>query len=192
MKKSNIKAPGHFKNYVAKASDEDLSKALKNSTKRFKKLLDKIPGKKVNYAYAEGKWTIKQLLQHIIDAERVFVLRALWFGRKDASPLPGFDENNWAFHAKVDDRKWKDMVQEFFEMRSSTERFFASLSDDVLKTEGSANNHLVSVAALGFVSAGHVEHHIDIIEERYLHSKKEKSEDEKSKKVKSAEKKSKK
>lgn len=182
MKKSTIKAPGNFKNYVAKASDEDLSKALKNSTKRFKKLLDKIPGKKVNYAYAEGKWTIKQLLQHIIDAERVFVLRALWFGRKDASPLPGFDENNWALHAKVEDRKWKDMVQEFFELRSSTERFFASLSDDVLKTEGSANNTLLSVAALGFVSAGHVEHHIDIIEERYLAPKKKKSADKKEKK----------
>lgn len=184
MNRSDVHAPGNFKNYVAKASDEDLNKSLRNSTKRFKKLLDRIPGKKINYAYDDDKWTIKQLLQHIIDVERVFVLRALWFGRKDSSPLPGFDENNWALHANVEHRKWNDMKEEFFELRAATERFFASLPNEILELSGSSNNNIITVGALGFVSAGHVEHHINIIEERYLPSKAKKVKEEKPKKVK--------
>ena len=100
--------------YFQAAPYDDMLAALSASTRRFKKLLKKIPKKKIDYAYAEGKWTIREVLQHIIDAEKVFAFRALWFARHDVSPLPGFDENSWAVTSKASSRKWNDMVDEFF------------------------------------------------------------------------------
>ena len=157
--------------YFEATTEDDLTLALSASTKQFKKLLRKIPKKKINYAYAEGKWTLKELLQHIIDAEKVFAFRALWFSRKDVSPLPGFDENSWAISSKAGTRKWKDMVEEFFKIRSSTQIFFESLEDDQLRATGTANNNLMNVGGLGFICAGHLRHHIGIIKERYLSKK---------------------
>src|SRR5689334_8071377 len=92
-----IAAPS-FQKYINLVKEQDLIKSLKKNRKAFLKLLKDIPGKKVDYRYAEGKWTIRQVLQHVIDAERVFTYRALWFARHDSQPLPGFDENNWAVH----------------------------------------------------------------------------------------------
>lgn len=166
--RADIKAPGAFQNYINKAGSEDMMTALEQNTKKFRKFLKSLPSKKIDYAYAEGKWTIKQLLQHIIDAERVFSLRAVWFARKDPSPQPGFDENLWAENAPVADRDWKDMVEEFFSLRDANTRLFASLSENQLLTEGSANGNMLTPAAFGFITAGHVQHHIDIINERYL------------------------
>jgi uncharacterized damage-inducible protein DinB len=154
--------------YFEAAPQEDMLDALSASTRQFKKLLKKIPQKKIDYAYAQGKWTIKELLQHVIDAEKVFAFRALWFSRKDVSALPGFDENSWAATSKATSRKWKDMIEEFFTVRSATQFFFESLDDEQLKLIGTANNNQMNVGGLGFVCAGHVMHHIGIIKERYL------------------------
>lgn len=154
--------------YFEAAPQEDMLDALSASTRSFKKLLKKIPKKKIDYAYSEGKWTIRELLQHIIDAEKVFAFRALWFARHDVSPLPGFDENSWAITAKATSRKWRDMVDEFFIVRSATQIFFESLDDEQLKSTGIANNSEMNVGGLCFVCAGHVMHHIAVIKERYL------------------------
>ncbi len=173
ISKTQVSVPMPYQNYVNKAGHENLQKALSNSTKRFKKLLRKIPKKMFDYAYAEGKWTIKEVLQHIIDAERVFVLRALWFSRQEPSTQPGFDENSWAANAPVSERKWKDMVEEFVSLRNATELFFGSLSEEALLRVGSASGNPVSTVAFGFIAAGHLNHHIDILEERYLTKSKE-------------------
>ena len=157
--------------YFEATTEDDLTLALSASTKQFKKLLKKIPKKKINYAYAEGKWTLKELLQHIIDTEKVFAFRALWFSRQDVSPLPGFDENSWAITSKAGTRKWKEMVNEFFKVRSTTQIFFESLDDDQLRATGIANNNHMNVGGLGFICAGHLRHHIGIIKERYLSKK---------------------
>lgn len=157
--------------YFEAAPQDDMLIALSTSTKRFKKLLKKIPKKKVDYAYAEGKWTIREVLQHIIDAEKVFAFRALWFSRQDASSLPSFDENSWAAVSKASSRKWKNLVEEFFAIRSGNQLFFESLDDEQLKSIGTANNTQMNVGGLGFVCAGHVMHHIGIIKERYLSKK---------------------
>jgi len=168
ISRKDVSVPNPYQNYVNKAGDDNLMKSLNLSTKRFRKVIKSIPKKKVDYAYAEGKWTIKQLLQHVIDAERVFVLRSLWFTRRDPSPQPGFEENIWADNAIVTNRKWKDMVYEFLILRAANELFFASLSDDDLSRTGTASGNTVSTVAFGFVSSGHLQHHLDIIEERYL------------------------
>lgn len=166
--KKDISVPEFYTGYVNAIQEDELLEALANNSRQFRKFLKQIPGKKINYAYAEGKWTIKELLQHIIDAERVFVYRALSFARKDAALLPGFDENVWAITARAPRRKWNDLVDEFKALRSANQAFFASLDEEQLQQSGTANNNSMTVAGLGFVVAGHVAHHMRIIRERYL------------------------
>ncbi|HUP10969.1 MAG TPA: DinB family protein, partial [Niastella sp.] len=166
VSKNDITVPDFFKTYINAVQEENLQEALVNNTRRFRKLLKQIPHKKINYAYAEGKWTIKELLQHIIDAERVFIYRALTFARRDPAPLPGFDENNWAITANAPKRKWNELVDEFKALRTANELFLNSLDDDQLMQSGSANNSSISVAGLAYVTAGHVAHHMRIIRER--------------------------
>jgi hypothetical protein len=171
ISRKDVSAPASFEVYVREAGDDSLMPALKKSTRQFRKLLKKIPAKKIDYAYADGKWTIREVLQHVIDAERVFAYRALWFARKDPSPLPGFDENSWAANSKAATKDWDDLVDEFKSVRASTEYLFSSLDEEQLKNTGISNGNAINVAALGFVCAGHLMHHDQIIRERYLAKK---------------------
>ena len=157
-----------FWTYINLVKEKDPVVALKKNTKSFRKLLKRIPRKKINFSYAEGKWTIKEMMQHIVDAERVFVYRALRFARKDASELPGFDENEWAITSKAVKRKWDDLVDEFEFLRASTEFMFSSLDEDQLVHAGIANGKATNAMALAFVVSGHVQHHMNILTERYL------------------------
>ncbi len=166
--KNDIIASGPFLNYINKAADKDVATSIRQNTKAFKKLLAGIPPKKRKHAYAPGKWTIKQSLQHIIDAERVFAYRALRTARLDATPMPGFDENNWAAAVNRNNRKWTDLEKEFAAVRVCTEMFFESLAKDELLFVGMASNLPINALALGYVIAGHAQHHIEIIKERYL------------------------
>jgi len=171
VSRQDVIIPEFATKYFEATFEEDLIKELEKSTKQFKKILRKIPKKKIDFAYAPGKWTLKELLQHIIDAEKVFSFRALWFTRQDISPLPGFDENSWAVASNATSRKWKDLVNEFFLVRSSTQMFFESLDETQLKATGFANNNHMNVVGIGFICAGHVMHHIGIIKDRYLSQK---------------------
>ena len=166
--KKNILAADFFQGYINAAKGDDANEAIEKSTKAFKSVLRKIPKKKIDYAYEAGKWTIKEMLQHIIDAERVFTYRALRFARKDNTPLHSFDEKSWAANAATSSRKWNDMVDEYKALRKATEFLFASFSEEQLLAKGTASNHEINVLALGFICAGHLEHHIKIIKERYL------------------------
>jgi hypothetical protein len=166
--REQLTAPDFYRKYINAVKEKDPVKALRNNLREFQKLLKKIPKNKRDYAYAEDKWTIRQLLQHITDAERVFSFRSLWFARKDISPLPGFDENAWALNSNANKRKWRDMVEEFALVRKANILLFESLKKDQLLATGTSNNNLVSVAAFGFIAAGHVAHHIKMIKSRYL------------------------
>lgn len=141
---------------------------LRKQTRSFEGFLNGIPKSKRNYRYAEGKWTVKEVLQHIIDAERIFAYRALCFARKDATPLPGFEENDYAANSKADQRKWKDIVKEFEAVRRSTETLFGSFDDEQLDTAGTSSGKSNYVMAIGFIIAGHANHHIKVTKERYL------------------------
>ena len=166
--KQDALAAEFYSNYIKLAPDENVVKGLERNTKNFRKLLKKIPGKKIDKAYAEGKWTIKELLQHIIDAERVFAYRAITFARKDTTALPSFDENTWASNSAVSHREWKDMIKEFRSLRDANEKMFASFDDSQLRSIGNASGKEINVLALGYILSGHVEHHINVIRERYL------------------------
>ncbi len=165
---ANCKVPAHYENYVKANKEQDLIDALEASDKRFRKLAKKIGNKKADHAYAEGKWTLKELLQHIIDAERVFAYRALTFSRKDTTSLPGFDENQWAANSKASARDWDDLVEEYKCLRNSTISMFQGFDEEQLLQTGTANGHEVNVIGFGFVTAGHLQHHCNIIKERYM------------------------
>lgn len=166
--KSEIIPAEFYQGYIDLIKEEDFREAIRKNTKQFRKLTAGIPRKKFDFAYAEGKWTIREMLQHIIDAERVFTYRALTFSRKDASPLPGFDENNWAAQAGASGRRWKDLLEEFKAVREATEYLYESLSDEQLTFIGEANGRPLNGFTLGFIIPGHVAHHMRILQERYL------------------------
>jgi hypothetical protein len=168
LTKKDAIAAEFYQRYLNAVTEKDVIKALKKNTRDFKKFLEKIPKKKIDFAYADGKWSIRQLLQHIIDAERVFAYRALSFSRKDPALLPGFDENDWATNAPATNRKWDDLVTEFTAVRKSNEFLFSSFNEDQLLSVGTASNNNINPLALGFICAGHAIHHMKIIKERYL------------------------
>ena len=161
-------APEWFHGYINAVKENDLTEALRNQTALFNTFFESLPVEKREFSYAEGKWSIKEIIQHIIDGERVFTYRALRFARKDETPLPGFDENTYADNAKTDKRKWEDLLEEFNALRRSTEILFNSFDEDQLNATGLASGNPVSVLAIGFIVAGHVNHHISVIKERYL------------------------
>jgi hypothetical protein len=157
-----------FHNYINQAPQEDVLSAIRELGKEFISLMQSIPAEKHDYAYGPGKWTLKEVFQHIIDTERVLAYRALCFARKEQQNLPGFDEDNYAAHSKAASRKWNDMLEEFTTVRKSSEQFFAVLDNDQLESGGTANNKPMYVLALGYIIAGHCQHHVNIIRERYL------------------------
>ncbi len=160
--------PEWFHNYVNQVSENNLMEAMKTQTPVVIQFFESIPVAKRDYHYAEGKWTIKEVLQHIIDAERVFAYRGLCIARKDTTSLPGFDENDYADNAKVHKRNWDEMMEEFKAVRSSSEILFGSFDEEQLDTTGTSNNNSIYVLAIGFILVGHVNHHVTILKERYL------------------------
>jgi uncharacterized damage-inducible protein DinB len=122
----------------------------------------------MNYRYEPGKWTIKDMLVHLSDTERIFVYRALRFSRGDETPLPGFEESLFAENAGADQREKEDIMREFSLVRESSIAFIESLSDEALSRKGSANGYPVSVLLLVNLIYGHHKHHLNILRERYL------------------------
>jgi hypothetical protein len=160
--------PPHFYNYIRLVESEDLPTILKTQLTLSKAFFNSVPKEKYDYKYAEGKWSIKEVLQHIIDTERVFTYRALAFSRKDASILPSFDDKVYAANANGAVRDWNDLVDEFETVRRSTELLFNSFSPEQLDSLGKASDYQMNAKAMGYTIAGHLAHHLNIIRERYL------------------------
>lgn len=169
MKQSDIKSmPEYFDRYIKSVEDIELTDALsKYSVKLFYPYLEKLT-ETGNKTYAPGKWTVKDILQHLIDSERVFCYRALRFARNDKTELPGYDENKFASEALADLRTLEDMLKEMDSVRKSSIELFGSFSDKMLMRDGICFNKNISVLAIGFVIAGHTFHHFNFIKENYL------------------------
>jgi len=123
---------------------------------------------KASYAYAEGKWTIKELVGHIIDTERIMIYRMLTFGRNDKCSLPGFEENDYVENARFADRTLESLADEFALLRRGNMYLVNSFNEEEINRRGIANGSPISVRALIYILAGHVNHHRKILEERYL------------------------
>ncbi|MEO5782083.1 MAG: DinB family protein [Ginsengibacter sp.] len=160
--------PEYFGKYISQVEEDDIAEAFKNQFSKIVALLGSIDETKAGYAYAPGKWTLKELLQHIIDAERIFDYRALCFSRNETISLPSFDENLYADNSDANRRNWESLSNEFINVRRSTEDLYKSFSDTMLQQTGIANNNNTSVLSMGFITIGHVTHHIKVVKEKYL------------------------
>lgn len=165
---SEIISAETYQGYLDLVTEKDFREAIRKNTRQFLRFLEGIPRKKHDHSYAEGKWTLRELLQHIIDCERVFDYRALRLSRMDATPMPSFDEQAWGAHSGGRQRRWKELVAEFRAVRASTEYLFDSLSDDQLRFVGEANGRALNAFTVAYLIPGHVRHHMNIIRERYL------------------------
>lgn len=159
----------YFGNYISQVSDEyTLIEELEISVHRLIKFVREIPMDKFDYRYAEGKWTIKDMLQHIIDSERIFAYRALRIARNDKTELPGFEEDDYANEANGSSRSIQSLLTELAIVREATLSLFKSFSEEELKRTGTASENPVSVRAIGFIIVGHQNHHQRVFQERYL------------------------
>jgi hypothetical protein len=157
-----------YAGYVAKVPEDDLLVMLEAQVGEFFQSLNPITDAKGTFAYAPGKWTIKEVLLHVVDAERVFSYRALRIARGDETPLPGFDEKAWVPQSGANDRTVADLLGEFRAVRTATVALLRHLPADAVTRRGVASGNGVTVRALAWILAGHPMHHLGILRERYL------------------------
>lgn len=160
--------PPYYKGYVNHVKDFDLFEALQQSAIRSVSLVSSIPEERGEYRYEPGKWSIKELLCHVMDAERIFTYRALRFSRNDKTPLSAFEENDYAPEANAHARTLQQLAGEIGRLRETTIDLYKSFTPAMLLRTGSANNTTVSVLNLGFIISGHEMHHCKILTDRYL------------------------
>lgn len=158
----------YYHNYILSVGENNLLTELEQGKEVMTTFLESVPNEKLSYAYAEGKWTLAELLIHILDAERVFQYRALRFARNDKTPLAGFDQDVYVPESNAEKRTKKDILQEYRAIREASLSLFRSLDDEALKRVGEASGSPMSTRALGFIICGHQAHHLKIIQERYL------------------------
>ena len=156
-----------YQGYVDMVEEGDILKTLSAQIDEAAQFLDTFKDDG-DLAYAEGKWTVKQLIQHVIDTERVFQYRILRIGRGDSTPLPGFDESVYANAADVSRRSVEGLIAELVSVRSSTYALVLNLDEQDFLRLGEASGFAVSVRALCYITVGHLAHHLDILKQRYV------------------------
>lgn len=156
------------RSYIDLVPEGELMRILENNASITAQLLSSLPPEKLKYRYAEGKWSIPQILVHMIDVERIFSYRILCIARGDKTPLPGFEENDYAKASNADERKFSDILEEYLNVRKATLCLLKSLDNSNLINKGIANNNPVSVLTICFMMAGHEMHHIHVIKEKYI------------------------
>ena len=160
--------PPYYAPYVSQVPNGDLLQMLEEQADDFLELLRAFGEEGGGTRYAPEKWSVKEVVGHVADAERVFAHRAFRFARADATPLPGFDENVYVARAGFERRALVDLAEEFADVRRATVKFFCTLGDEDLARAGTANGARVTVGALAWIIAGHERHHARILRERYL------------------------
>lgn len=160
-------APYYFRYIDLVASDEVVS-VLENQSEAIPKFLSSISEEKSFYRYAPGKWSIRQLLSHVNDSERVFLSRAFWFARGFQEPLPSYDQDVCVAAAGADDVSWASHMEEFRSVRLATLSFFHNLPKEAWLRSGIASDNTFTVRALAYILAGHLAHHTAVLQERYL------------------------
>jgi hypothetical protein len=160
--------PEYYRNYVAACAESDLIESLQNGLNEFIFIARSIPYVKENYSYTAGKWSIKEVMLHMIDSERVFSYRAMTFSRKDSTPLPGFEENDYAINSNAENRSIISLQKEFETLRLSNIEMFNGMTGEMLELTGTANDNKMSVCAIGWMMSGHSKHHVNVIKEKYL------------------------
>ncbi|MVN20123.1 DinB family protein [Mucilaginibacter sp. HMF7410] len=157
-----------YQGYVDLVGDDDVLEKLSSNQKKTYEFFLSLPPDKADFAYAEGKWSVKEVLGHMIDTERIMSYRLLRFSRADHHPLAGFNENFYTSKSNYRLRELEDLADEFSALRKANLYLYKNLTEEELKRKGKASNAIVSVKALLYIISGHEMHHINIIKERYL------------------------
>jgi uncharacterized damage-inducible protein DinB len=157
----------YYGRYISLVGEGDIVGILRSQIDATLDLLRGVPGDREQHRYAEGKWSVREVIGHLADGERIFGYRALRFARADATPLHGFDENRYAAIAPYDQRRLSSIADEFAAVRAASIAFFDALTDEEWQRRGSANAQEVSVRALAWIIAGHERHHVHLLRERY-------------------------
>jgi uncharacterized damage-inducible protein DinB len=161
--------PAYASMYIDRLPDDGLLlQHLENNFSAVKELILQLPEEKLLYRYAPGKWTIKEILVHIIDDERIYSYRALRFARNDLTPLPGFEQDNFARYSNANGRDLKNIFEEYEAVRKATIALFNGLEEEAFTRYGTADGKKATVRALAYHIAGHEMHHVAIIKEKYL------------------------
>jgi hypothetical protein len=158
----------YYERYISLVPNGDIATVLAAQPYELKSLLDDVPEEKGTYAYAEGKWTIKELLSHIIDGERIFSYRALRISRGDKTAIEGFEQDDYIATSNANNREFADLLDEFTLERQANLYLIRNISASGAEEMGTASGNPVSARAIAYIMAGHVRHHIDILKTRYL------------------------
>ena len=158
----------YYETYVSLVDETDIVPTLQNQLTEINNLLAEIKEEKAALAYEEGKWTIKELIGHLIDGEKIFAYRALRFARADETSLPGFEQDGYIENAKFNDVSLAELIEEFTLLRRANLLFFKNLPAEAWTRGGMASDNFVSVCAIAYIMVGHVRHHVNILKTRYL------------------------
>ena len=158
----------YYGRYISLVPEGDVLETLSQQLDTTLETLRGISEAQADYRYAPGKWSTKELVGHVIDTERIFAYRALRFARNDATPLPGFEQDDYISNASFNECKLSDLMSEFEHVRRGNLYMFRNLSDEAWRRRGVASNNEVSVRALAYIIAGHERHHMEILRTRYL------------------------
>jgi len=158
----------YYGKYIALVPDGDVRDHLRTQLFETVALLERVTDAKAEQAYGAGKWTLKEVVLHLSDTERVFGYRMLRIARGDMTPLPGFEQNDWVPHSCANGRTMANLVMEFAAVRAATLALVDSVPDEGWMRRGTASGHTISARALAYIAAGHERHHLSIIRERYL------------------------
>ena len=158
----------YYEGYVDQVSESEIIQVLRSELDDLDVLLGRVPPEKETYAYADGKWTIREVVGHLIDGERVFGYRALCIARSEKQNLPGFDQNEYLANAPYNGTELEDLLSEMRLVRLSNIAMFRTLDEAAWTRVGTANGNEVTVRAIAFIMAGHARHHMNVLRERYL------------------------
>ena len=158
----------YYQQYIKDVPQIDILEYLKQQLDETVKLFSGVSEEKASFRYAPDKWSVKEVLGHILDSERIFAYRALCISRDEKNSLPGFDQNIYTANANFDKLKLTDIVEEFVALRKSNLKMFGNFSEEMWTRKGTANKNEVTVRAVAYILAGHALHHINVVREQYL------------------------
>ncbi|MBK7631338.1 MAG: DinB family protein [Ignavibacteriales bacterium] len=158
----------YYQQYIDQVKGDDIFRILIEQNMESQNILNSFPESKGNYKYAEGKWTVKEVIGHLMDVERIFAYRALCIARGETTPLPGMDQDLYVANGNFNKRQLFDLVYEYRLLRESNILLFGSFDKSILQNRGKASGYEVTVLALMFMTAGHEKHHLKVLTEKYM------------------------
>lgn len=156
-----------YRGYIEQVTNPNVLQALIEQGQKMYTLIQQLTPEEASYYYAEDKWSVKEVIGHLIDTERIMAYRALCISRGETTPLPGYDQDQYVARANFDERSLQNLSTEYDTLRNANISFFNSLSKEQTMQQGTANNETVSVRALAYIIAGHEQHHLNILDEKY-------------------------